>query len=110
MIVLHAGLGAGGLVLWGERPVGEAARPARRPGRKPRIPRPAPHPFGAAASDLEAALGAVTGAPNRRRPARGAEALVAWLPSTAGAPTASSPLIAPPLEEGSPVALAPWTV
>ncbi len=110
MIVLHAGLGADGLVLWGERPVGEAARPARRPGRKPRIPRPAPHPFGAAASDLEAALGAATGAPNRRRPARGAEALVAWLPSAAGAPTASSPLIAPPLEEGSPVALAPWTV
>jgi SNF2 family DNA or RNA helicase len=110
MIVLHAGLGRGGLVLWGERPVGEAARPAKRPGRKPRIPRPAPHPFAAAAADLEAALGAVAGAPNKRRPARGAEALVAWLPTGSGRPVASSPLVAPPPEEGPLVALAPLTV
>jgi hypothetical protein len=110
MIVLHAGLGAGGLVLWGERPVGEAVRPAKRPGRKPRIPRPAPHPFGAAARDLEVALEAAAGAPSRERPARGASALVAWLPTRSGTPEASSPLVAPPPEEGSPVALAPWTV
>src|SRR5512134_3493068 len=109
-MVLHAGPRAGGLVLWGERPVGEAARPARRPGRKPRIPRPAPHPFGAAATDLEAALGTVSGTPSGQRRARSAEALVAWLPSTGGAPTASSPLIAPPAEGTPPVALAPWTV
>ncbi len=110
MIVLHAGVGGNGLVLWGERPVGEAVRPAKRPGRKPRIPRPAPHPFGAAAGDLEVALEAAAGAPSRRRPARGASALVAWLPTRSGTPEASSPLVAPPPEEGSPVALAPWTV
>jgi len=109
MIVLHAGLEARGLVLWGERPAGEAVRPARRPGRRPRIPRPAPHPFGAAVADLEAALGAVSGGPGGHRRARAA-VLVAWLPTAAGAPTASSALIAPPLEGALRVALAPWTV
>jgi SNF2 family DNA or RNA helicase len=109
MIVLHAGLEARGLVLWGERPADEAVRPARRPGRKPRIPRPAPHPFGAAAVELEAALGAVSGGPGGRRRTRAAPHL-AWLPTAAGAPAASSALIAPPLEAGVPVALAPWTV
>ncbi len=115
MIVLHTGLGAGGLVLWGERPVGEAVRPAKRPGRKPRLPRPEPHPFAAAAPDLEAALRAVpsvqsgprAGVAGRRR---GAEAFVAWLPTSAGAPAASSPLIAPPPENAASVAVVPWTV
>ena len=109
MIVLHAGLGAGGLVLWGERPVGEAVPPGKRPGRKPRVPRPAPHPFGATAADLEAALGTLPG-PTSRQPRARAEALVAWLPTSAGAPLASSPLIAPPLEEVPHATLAPWTV
>ena len=38
------------------------------------------------------------------------EAFVAWLPTAAGAPAASSPLIAPPPETGAAVSLAPWTV
>ncbi|HJS57677.1 MAG TPA: DEAD/DEAH box helicase [Vicinamibacteria bacterium] len=117
MIVLHAGLEAGGLLLWGERPADEAERPAKRPGRKPRLPRPEPHPLAAAARDLDAALMAVQGAqrgPGQARVTgrrgRTAEAFVAWLPTSAGTPVASSPLIAPLPEKSAPVTVAPWAV
>jgi SNF2 family DNA or RNA helicase len=43
-----------------------------------------------------------------RRP--DAEALVAWLPTSAGAPAASSPLVASPPEKAALVTVAPWTV
>jgi SNF2 family DNA or RNA helicase len=108
MIVLHAGLGTDGLLLWGER-AGDAAPAARRPGRKPRMARPAPHPFAASAADLEAALGAAIGPPDGQRRA-GAEPVAAWLPTAGGAPAASSPLIGAPVEGDRQVALARWTV
>jgi SNF2 family DNA or RNA helicase len=116
MIVLHAGLAADGLLLWGERSVAEALRGPGRPGRRPRLPRPNPHPFAAAPTDVAAVMDGVLGAQRGPRQARvagsrrGVETLVAWLPSSAGAPAASSPLIAPAPDEAASVALAPWTV
>ncbi len=106
MIVLHAGLGKGGLLLWGERSAVEATHLAKRPGRKPTRPRPQPHPFAAMASDLEAALGAAAVSARRR----GGEAFVAWLPTADGMPAASSPVISSPRETSAPVTIAPWTV
>jgi len=116
LIVLHAGLDACGLLLWGERSVAEAVRPAGRPGRKTRLPRPDPHPFAAEAPDLAAALEAIPAARSESRRSRvagrrhGLELLVAWLPSSAGLPAASSPLITPLPEKPASAAVAPWTV
>jgi hypothetical protein len=106
MIVLHAGLEAERLVLWGERQPESAGRLAKRPGRKPRLPRPDSHPFGADARALEEAL-AEAGLPRKRRTA---ETRIAWLPGRDGAPVASSPLLAPAPEPTAGIGLRPWTV
>jgi hypothetical protein len=106
MIVLHTAFEADRLVLWGERSPETVPRIARRPGRRPRVPRPDPHPFAADAETLEKAL-AAAGVPERRRPR---ERGIAWLPSLDDAPVASSPLLAPPPEPTARVGLRPWTV
>ncbi len=107
MIVLHTGIEGEGLLLWGERPLGDAeARPARRRGRKPRIPRPAGHPFAADAEALAAALAAAGLRSRKRR----TEERFAWLPSAGGRPLASSPLIGDPPAVRTPAHLIPWSI
>jgi SNF2 family DNA or RNA helicase len=92
------------LFLWGE--MRAEASPPRRPGRKPSRPRPERLPYDAGEKGLAAALATAA----LRKPARGAEARIAWVPTAGSAPVASSPVIAAPPEPEANYRLAPWTV
>src|SRR5688572_30321308 len=102
MILLHAACLADGLYLWGESP-GEAAAasPRRRPRAVPPLPTSASRPVEAVAAVVPS-LG----------PPGPAESLVAWLPTSAGHPLPSSPLIAPDAEPepARTTDLSPWMV
>jgi SNF2 family DNA or RNA helicase len=109
MIVLHAGVEDGQLVLWGEAPA--EALPSRRRGRKARAgtgPVAHPSPFDPGADRLVAALNEAV--PTFSATPKEVGGAVAWLPSAGGRPLASSPLIADPPEPGVQAELAPWTV
>jgi hypothetical protein len=110
MLILHAGLVGDDLLLWGESPPDPTVTP-RRGGRRPaRSATPAvpPLPFGASEAALRAGLGAA-GLAEVGATAR-ATNLVAWLPTLAGTPVASSPLIAEVPAGDDPSALAPWSI
>src|SRR5215212_62816 len=95
MIILHAGIRRGCLLLWGEQPA-ETAVPARRRGRPAtRARRASPLPYAAGADALSAALSAAASdsAVNQAP----AETAIVWLPTVEGCPLASSPMIAEPL-------------
>jgi SNF2 family DNA or RNA helicase len=83
MIVLHAGLRADELWLWGETPGPDPAEPASLAGALQRAGLARPTRIGTA---------------------------VAWLPTANGRPVASTPLIAEPPPPGTTPTLAPWTV
>jgi SNF2 family DNA or RNA helicase len=116
MIVLHGAIADGGFVVWGEKAsfdAPEESAPASRdqnPAGKGQ--NPPFHPFSAGGAELAQAL--------RDSPAglgvtvRRVHRAVLWLPSRAGAPLASGPLVAPPAEaagfSSGPPVLAPWTV
>src|SRR4051812_48541963 len=98
MIVLHASSLEGSLLLWGEMPRESEPAPASRRGRAGRatkvLPRGEPLPYDAGAKRLsEAVQEAVPGLTVRPK---SAEDWVAWLPTVAGSPVASSPLVAEP--------------
>jgi superfamily II DNA or RNA helicase len=103
MLILHAGLYDRRLFLWGEAP---PASPRARRGRKPKAAAAQLHPFDAGAKPLAAALKEAL--PSGPRPGPQAQPMTAWLPSVAGQPVTSSPLIAEP-HDGT-AELAPWTV
>jgi SNF2 family DNA or RNA helicase len=112
MIVLHASAEGGQLLLWGETPANGDALPGKRRGRKARgsaaVSQVQASPFDAGAERLGAA---VTEAVAGLASGRGAfETATAWLPTLAGRPVASSPLIADPPEPNAPPELAPWAV
>src|SRR5215208_8047564 len=95
MIILHAGIRRGRLLLWGERPAEAAAAPARRRGRPAtKARRASPLPYAAGADALSAALAAAAldSAVNQAP----AETAIVWLPTVGGRPLASSPMIAEP--------------
>jgi hypothetical protein len=108
MIVLHAGLAGRQFLLWGEKPAGAPTAPRARRGRKPRKPTAQPLPFAATAKDLSAALREAL--PSRADLSDQPEQGVLWLPTVAGCPVASTPLVAEPPANGAEPALAPWTV
>ena len=91
MIVLHLAAADGRLALWGEGPPTDADAPETA------------HPFAADADALAAALG------EAGIDAGAAEDAWAWLPTVAGRPVASSPLLDAAPAEGD-VALALWRV
>ena len=105
LILLHAAFLADGLFLWGEMRADASPAP-KRPGRKPRRPRPEGLPYDAGAKGLATAL-AAAGLPAR---GRACEARIAWLPTAGDAPVASSPIIAGPPDPNASYSLAPWTV
>ncbi len=108
MIVVHAGLSGGRFLLWGETPIsGPGAAPARR-GRKPKAPRPQPLPGHADDDALNAVLRDALGQP-AHEPSEVEHAFL-WLPTAAGRPIASSPLIAEPPDATTAAALTPWVV
>src|SRR5207244_1080673 len=107
MIVLHAGLADGRLLLWGETPLaGEPAVPARKRGRQPKVPAAQPLPYDAGEARLREGLEAAGLTDGKGA----AEPVTAWLPTLDGTPVASSPLVAEPPEASGTAVLAPWTV
>src|SRR5437016_13490863 len=99
MIVIHAGLTQGRMLFWGEVP----AQTTLRRGRKPRLQ---PLPFAADIDDLFGALKQAI--PELEMLDIHPESAHVWLPTSAGRPVASSPLIAePPASDGQAV-VAPW--
>jgi SNF2 family DNA or RNA helicase len=108
MILLHAGLADGRFLLWGESPAAGAGTAVSRRGRKPKTPALRPSPFDAGADALKAALQEVLPAATPRK--GGTEQAVLWLPTVAGCPVASTPLVAEPPADAAEAALVPWTV
>ena len=108
MIILHAGIRRGRLLLWGEQPA-EAVAPARRRGRPVTKGRPvSPLPYAAEADALSAALAAA--APGSAVNQASAETVVVWLPTVGGSPLVSSPMINEPPGSSERATLAPWEV
>src|SRR5215212_4800640 len=108
MIIPHAGIRRGRLLLWGEQPAETAAVPAKRRGRpSTKAWRSSPLLYAAGADALSAALAAAAfdSATNQAS----AENVVVWLPTVEGRP-ASSPMIAEPSGAGERTTLAPWEV
>ncbi len=99
MIVTHAGLARGRMLLWGEVPVQEK----QRRGRKPRVQ---PLPFAADIDDLFGALKEAL--PDLTTRDVHPDTVHVWLPTIAGRPVASSPLIAEPPSGDSEASLAAW--
>jgi SNF2 family DNA or RNA helicase len=105
MILLHASLDGGQLLVWGETP----AETRKRPGRKlPRSAAASPFPFDAGADRLAAALALV--APDGRRALEKEAPAFVWLPTQDGRPVPSSPLIAAPPAGGAAPVLTAWAV
>src|SRR5258708_3173935 len=108
MIVLHAGVESGRLMLWAERSLeGKAPSAGRRKPSRKGTPAAAISPYDIGESGLAECLRqiGVEGALDREP----AKVVVAWLPTVDGLP-ASSPLIAPPLDGAANVSLVPWKV
>jgi SNF2 family DNA or RNA helicase len=108
MIVLHAGIESGRLLLWGETSQEDAAPSSkRRRPEKRRATTALPLPFAASESHLNECLQAIaTGVIRSQK----AEAMIVWLPTVAGLPLPSSPLVAELMEQGANVTLAPWQI
>jgi SNF2 family DNA or RNA helicase len=106
MIILHAGLEDGRLLLWGESPSATRS-PAAPRRRKPKVPRPRPFPFDPGADQLAAAIADTL--PDTGEPALGVEQRFLWLPTVKDRPVPSSVLVAEPPEPGVTAALAPWS-
>ena len=105
MIILHAGLEDGQLLLWGESPNPEFS-PASPRGRKPKVPQPKRFPFHPGIEPLAAALAGTL--PGTSRRSFSDEERILWLPTVKDRPVASSALVAEPPEPGETAALAPW--
>ena len=109
MIILHAGIVRGRLLLWGEQPAEETAAPARRRGRhatKARLALPLPYAAGADALSAALAVAAFDSGVSQAS----AETVVVWLPTVEGRPFASSPMIAEPPGPDEHATVAPWEV
>jgi SNF2 family DNA or RNA helicase len=104
MIILHAGLEDGQLLLWGESP---PASPSARRGRQAKVPQPKPFPFDPGAGPLAAAIAdALPDSARRKLPS---DQRFLWLPTVKDRPVPSSALVAEPPEPGATAMLAPWS-
>ena len=99
MLLLHASVLDGQLLLWGETP------PA--PGKKRRAGKAPASPFDPGSERLFTAIAEAL--PHNSADWGDFLSRIAWLPSAAGRPVASSRLVAEPPTAGA-VELAPWTV
>ncbi|MDR3556868.1 MAG: DEAD/DEAH box helicase [Syntrophobacteraceae bacterium] len=108
MIVIHGAIAESGIYLWGEKPLEEKPVPRKRPGRKPKTPAAAPHPYDAGFEALKTALSESGLLPGRTK----TEPLdmFIWMPSASAMPLASSPLIAPSVDAGQKLDISPWTI
>lgn len=121
MIVLHAGLLDNRFLVWGESPAESASpgqpasRAAQRRPRGAQARRATPLPYDAGHAALAAALAEVVpdlvnGESGGRKTTRCFTQAVAWLPTVADEPVASSPLVAEPPTSRGDATLLPWTV
>jgi SNF2 family DNA or RNA helicase len=108
MIVLHAALLDRALFLWGEKSFQStpATKPSRRRASAP--PGAAVFPFAADAEALRAALKELL--PDFPAAKDRVTELIAWLPSVAGQPIASHPLIAPTPDANERATVTPWAL
>ncbi|MBL8793167.1 MAG: DEAD/DEAH box helicase [Planctomycetia bacterium] len=105
MIILHGSFESGRVLLWGETPPPPLPH-APRKGRTARRKTTAALPYGADHATLAAVLKDVLPSV----PPATAQASSVWLPTVAGQPIPSSPLIADAPESKQPPRLAPWQV
>src|SRR5260370_960942 len=106
MLVLHASTRTNRFILWGERPAETPALPRRSARRV--LPRPPEFlPYTAGPEVLSAAL---VEALQYIPPDVAIETAMAWLPSAAGRPVASSPLISEQPGSTADPELTPWMV
>jgi len=108
LIVLHAGWVSGQVLVWGESPWEQEGVSGKRRGRKPKMPRVEALPYDAGAEAL--ALAIKDAAPEARLNNKHKAIATAWLPTLAGTPIASSPLIAEVPDSKAKPVLAPWKV
>lgn len=107
MIILHAGLEDGHLLLWGEGAADEQTPTAPR-RRQPNVPRPRSFPFDPGSERLAAAI--ADALPDTGKPPLGSEQRFLWLPTIKNRPVPSSVLVAETPEPGATAVLAPWSV
>ncbi|MBI1902030.1 MAG: DEAD/DEAH box helicase [Planctomycetia bacterium] len=108
MIVLHAGMEDGRLLLWGESPAANSHAPREK---KRESPRAAALPYDAGAKRLAGALETVGSVGEGWKRSRGRDVTrTIWLPTRAGTPIPSSPMISDVEAGRSAPALAPWSV
>ena len=105
-MLLHGAFDGMRFLVWGEVPPEQATTVLKPRGRRPKGSPPPPLPFDTGAEALTAALS--LGSPEMED--RPAATTVLWLPSAAGRPVASSPLIEELREPTDGITLAPWTV
>src|SRR5262249_47722624 len=102
-IILHASLDGDRFLVWGEAPA-EAVVTGR--GRRPRVVKPRPTPLDPGPDRLPAALAETLPAVPPLEPGQAP----AWLPTGAGRPVPSSPLLGEGPEPDTDVSLAAWHV
>jgi SNF2 family DNA or RNA helicase len=108
MLILHAGIKEGQLLLWGEAPPDVPPVLTKRSRGKAKVPRPPRSPYDPGPQRLSAAL--CDALPGWSPDSSLAEFGVLWLPTLKDQPIASSSLIAEPAEREAAAELKPWTV
>jgi SNF2 family DNA or RNA helicase len=108
MIVLHAGIESNRFLLWGEMPHEDAAPTKGRKQSRKRVASAHILPYDAGESSLIENLKVI--ASDNVIHSSNIETVIVWLPTVAGLPLTSSPLIAEPLEPTSNATLSPWKI
>ena len=112
MIVFHAGMIEGQMILWGETPVGPHLIPARPPRRKQNkkgkiIPAEV-SPYDAGIERLQTAL--LEAGVGFSVKGKSFAEMIAWLPTANNTPVPSSPLIADPPQSDGKTTFSPWAI
>lgn len=110
MLLIHAGIVGDRFVLWGETPP-QATEASGGKGRRSAASLPQSSPYDPGAENFwQQVAAAVPDLGLNRKNAPEMLQPVVWLPTVAGVPIPSSPIIAPLPEDVSACALTPWTV
>ncbi len=107
MIILHAGVVEGQLIVWGEAQNPPALSPPRKKTPKGRSVAVRAYPYDAGWERLQNAL-AESGVGFFKKKTFGE--MIAWLSTINGTPVPSSPLIADPPEADEKITFAPWSI
>jgi SNF2 family DNA or RNA helicase len=112
MIVFHASMIEGQMILWGETPAGPHLAPSRnlrrKENRKEQIIPAEVFPYDAGMKGVQTAL--IEAGVDFPVKGKSFAEMIAWLPTIKKAPVSSSPLIADPPESEAETTFAPWAV